>query len=716
MNKNIIKSLRRTLLFTVVAAVSIGFTACSEDTFVTQNATIPANGYKVVIPSNMSGGDTRAISYNSVTGGYNETFELTDRIQVYKKKLKSWSDNYLNPNAEGKSSNLIGQLNFNSSNIAVDDELMLFYKNKDFFYNIDFSSNTTLADYSLATVKITSINDGVITTSTAYFKNLQSVYKINFTGLGSALKIKKMIIQSEKNKLVSYYYPNNIFGLYDSFGSVNYIYQEGGTDQHELTFLLRFANNPDMQNTSGDVIIFRALGSDGHYYSGTKTVTNDLENCKFYQANVAMTDAGLAMTLTNTTTGQLVELGQGNTINSKDAAYSLANSGYENSFEWYGGENALTLKNVSLNTSNNAFWIVTDNDNIDGTKNHYLILDGLNTLGCSNGNYSPDAIAVRANSSLRISATSADSKLNITNCGFGLDENSTATIESGEVYVGGYLNMWANSTLNVEGGVLTVNGGVMVGNGSSCVISKGGKVRFSNSIYVQDGFIKAADNYALIISKDGDYSVYTVVEDDGSGIAKSIVVTPATATLYYDSYDFSGIDLNVSVYPENTKNKSVTWKTKDPNVVVVDENGNVRATGVGVTTVTATTNDGSNLSSECVVTVKPLGGIWYENHEVSMTPESLPFINPLTIKGKGITNVVYSSSNESVAKVNTSTGEVTIVAGATAGQTVEITATATVTEDSEYLYPEYHQSDSYTITLLSSAGQGNRNNYTPGSW
>lgn len=683
MNKNIIKSLRRTLLFNViVAAVFIGFTACSEDTFVTQNATIPANGYQVVIPSNMERGDTRAISYNSSTGGYDETFETSDCIYVYNKKLKKFSDNYLKPDAAGKSANLVGQLNFYSSNVAVGDELMLYYKDTDFFYNRDFSSKPDLADFSLATVTITAIEDGVIKTSTAYFKNLQSVYKINFTGLGSALKIKKMIIQSEKNKLVSNYYPNNIFGLYDSFGSVNYIYQEGGTDQHELTFLLRFANNPDMQNTSGDVIIFRALSSDGHYYSGTKTVTSDLENGKYYHADVALADNGLAMTLTNTTTGQPVELREWNEINTKGASYVATNTGFNTSIDWSGGNNSLTLKNLSLYNGE----IMTSYEESEEALMHYLVLDGVNILN-SNG----ATIYLRQNASLIISALSGG-KLNIEG-NIQLSDNSTMTVESGEVSVMNYI--WTSDN-------------------SKIVISKDGKLRVPN--HINTSFIKAADNYALIVSQDGDYSVYTVVEDDGSGIAKSIVVTPATATLYYSSEDRSGIDLNVSVYPENTTNKSVTWKTKDPNVVVVDENGNVRATGVGVTTVTATTNDGSNLSSECVVTVKPLGGIWYENHEVSMTPESLPFINPLTIKGKGITNVVYSSSNESVAKVNASTGEVTIVAGATAGQTVEITATATVTEDSEYFYPEYRQSDSYIVTLLPSTAQGNRNNYTPGSW
>ena len=74
MNNNIIKSLRRTLLCTVAAAaVTIGFTACADEAFTTQNTTAPANGYQVIIPSNMGGGDTRAIAYNSETGGYDET-------------------------------------------------------------------------------------------------------------------------------------------------------------------------------------------------------------------------------------------------------------------------------------------------------------------------------------------------------------------------------------------------------------------------------------------------------------------------------------------------------------------------------------------------------------------------------------------------------------------------------------------------------------------
>ena len=145
---------------------------------------------------------------------------------------------------------------------------------------------------------IMSIDGGVIKTEPSSFWNPQSIYKINFKGIGSDVKIKKVTISSEQYKLVNGYNPTNI-DYPNSFGSVNYIYADKGTDQRELTFMLRFADDPysDGESTSGDVISFVALGSDGQYYKGTKSVTTKLENGKYYQAEVAMEDAGLAMTL-----------------------------------------------------------------------------------------------------------------------------------------------------------------------------------------------------------------------------------------------------------------------------------------------------------------------------------------------------------------------------------------------------------------------------------
>ena len=364
---------------------------------------------------------------------------------------------------------------------------------------------------------------------------------------------------------------------------------------------------------------------------------------------------------------------------------------------------------------NEGFRLFPDKSDPDNTKNHYLVLEGENTLYCFDND---QGFNVLDGSSLYVSAKSAEGMLNITQGVIRLN-NATMTLESGEITVNGYIEMYDNSTIKVEGGVLTAN--TLYGGNSSCIISKGGKLRIAKNGYIEEGLIKAAEGYVLVVSDDGEYWAYTAIEDDHTGLAKSIVVMPGAVTLISD---WGGEELRAYVYPETTKDQSVTWKTSNPDVVEVYGEGKIRATGVGVATVTATTNDGTNLSAECSVTVRPVGGIQYQNQEVSMTPESQPFTNPLTKAGK-ITSITYSSSDTnvatvnastSVATVNASTGEVTITSGATAGQTVTITASATIEEDGVYFYPEYYRTASYTVKLVPVTSQGGRNDYTPGSW
>ena len=736
MNKDMMKSLRQAMLSTAAAAlVSIGFTACSEDTFVTQNTTAPVDGsYQVCIPASKSGAGTRAIAYNSETGGYDATFEMTDKIIVYNVTQKAESSKLteggwtqlttLSPDANGKSANLIGELGFSrwddetGTRVAITpakgDELMLLYNNIN-YGNWEFGysnwSGEIIPDYAIAKVTIESINDGVIKTSAASFENPQSAYRINFTGIGSGVKIKKVTIESEQRKLVNYYDPLNIEWP-NYFGSVNYSYEGEGTDQQELTFMLRFANRPDYETSeSGDVITFRAVGSDGHYYVGTKTVENELVEGLYYLADVAMADAGLAMTLTNDATEEKTIVDSWVQIFSSEAPYTLENTGFGQDFEWYGGQNSLTFKNIYLNTQAEGFRLFSGDD--DDTKNHNLVLEGENTLYCYD-DY--QGIKVWDNCSLYISAKSEGGKLNITKGRLYLS-NATTTIKSGEITVNGEVAFSNNSILKVEGGVLSTKRFDSWGGENSCIISKGAKLRIANDGYIPEGLIKAAEGYVLTVSQEGEYLVYTAIEDDGSGLAKSIVVSPATATLFYSSSNRQGIDLRAYVYPETATDKSVTWTTSNPDVVQVDEYGWAYSTGVGTATVTATTNDGSNLSAKCEITVKPLGGIWYEyeNREVNVTPDSKPFIHPLVQEGN-ITSITYTSSDTSIATVNASTGEVTIAAGATVGQSVTITATATVEEDGKYICPEWRREASYTVKLVPSTGQGVHEGYTPASW
>ena len=736
MNNNIIKSLRRTLFCTVAAAaVTIGFTACADEMFETQNVTAPANGngYKISIAANIGSGDTRAVAYNSETGGYDATFETSDGIFVYNITKNANGQKDLTPDANGKKVNLVGELSFwawdSESQASVEivpevgDELILYYKcGRSINYNYLYGE--IIHDYALAKVTIESINDGVIKTSAATFAHPQSLYKIKFTGIASDKNIKNVIIQSKYNKLVSEYHPYYVTsdgqqGFYEFFNQINYSYGQEGTKQHELIFSLRFSNNKNSEGPSGDEISFVALGSDGHYYKGAKSVTTDLENGKYYQAEVAMADAGKVMTLTNNKTEEVVVLDSYTRISSNEAPYTLENTGYDLEFSWFGGAESLTLKNISLNSRSNSIRVYSDEQDIENTKSHHLILDGVNTMNCADVNYAPNAIVVRDNCSLNISAKSADGKLNMTNCGLGLSgNNSVTTIESGEISVSD-LSMWENSTLNIEGGVLTVNRWINGSGSSSCIISKGGKLRIAKNSYISEGLIKAADGYVLVVSDDGEYWVFTAIKDDGSDQAQGILMMPSTATIGYNPSMNQYLDLRAYVYPEMTTDKSITWTTSDPNVVQIgysyNNYANIYSTGVGTATVTATINGDTNLSAKCEITVKPFGGIWYENYEVSVTPESAPFTNPLKQAGK-ITSITYTSSDTSVATVNASTGEVTIKSGATTGQTVTITATATVEDDGEYIYWEDRKTASYTVKLAPATGQGEHEDYTPASW
>ncbi len=82
-------------------------------------------------------------------------------------------------------------------------------------------------------------------------------------------------------------------------------------------------------------------------------------------------------------------------------------------------------------------------------------------------------------------------------------------------------------------------------------------------------------------------------------IAKSITLDKTELVLIKGRTD----RLTPVILPNNTTDKSVTWTSTDDNVVTVDDDGNIEAIGEGTAEVTATTNDGSNLSATCKVTV-----------------------------------------------------------------------------------------------------------------
>ena len=138
-----------------------------------------------------------------------------------------------------------------------------------------------------------------------------------------------------------------------------------------------------------------------------------------------------------------------------------------------------------------------DYDDPDKSKVHRLVLVGENTLSVGGQHTS---LTVQDGSSLIISGTGQLTLIAPNSPAFGLWDNAKVTIESGEVIVDGKLG---------------------VGENSSCVIAKDGKLRALTSIStdeyyysLQTGGIKAASGYVLVTEQDGDYTVFTVKEAD----------------------------------------------------------------------------------------------------------------------------------------------------------------------------------------------------------
>ena len=91
----------------------------------------------------------------------------------------------------------------------------------------------------------------------------------------------------------------------------------------------------------------------------------------------------------------------------------------------------------------------------------------------------------------------------------------------------------------------------------------------------------------------------SIVEMKDNFIATSIELNETSAELT----EGETLQLTATVLPEEATDKTVTWTSCDEAVATVDSTGLVTAIAPGETTITATTNDGSDLSASCVVTV-----------------------------------------------------------------------------------------------------------------
>lgn len=157
-------------------------------------------------------------------------------------------------------------------------------------------------------------------------------------------------------------------------------------------------------------------------------------------------------------------------------------------------------------------------------------------------------------------------------------------------------------------------------------------------------------------------------------ITITVVPTPAASiTLNEPSITFKAtetVQLEATILPVTTTDKTVTWNSSDESVATVDATGQVTAVAVGTATVTATCG---SVSATCPVTVvpTPAASLTIDKTEAALFPGEIvkltAMILPETTTDK---TVIWTSSNVSVATVAANG----IVKAETAGHTT-VTAT-----------------------------------------
>lgn len=156
-------------------------------------------------------------------------------------------------------------------------------------------------------------------------------------------------------------------------------------------------------------------------------------------------------------------------------------------------------------------------------------------------------------------------------------------------------------------------------------------------------------------------AVITVTTEDGNFSASCF------ATVSEEIHPVLGVSLNkttlelnkgesetllATVYPENATNKNVTWESDHPDIVSVNNSGEVKAVGGGFTRVMVITDDGS-WTAICNISVSvPVTGVTLDKVEASMKVGEQLQLNATIAPGDATNkNCVWESSNQSLAIV-----------------------------------------------------------------
>lgn len=202
------------------------------------------------------------------------------------------------------------------------------------------------------------------------------------------------------------------------------------------------------------------------------------------------------------------------------------------------------------------------------------------------------------------------------------------------------------------------------------------KISWSSS----DENIATVDQNGNVTAVLGGDVIITVQSEDGTNIKKEFPIHinrhPEEIELNYEEYSLyvdETVQLKVNIYPEDTTNKDVIWKSYNESVVSVNEEGQVKAVGVGEAKIEVTTVDGG-LKKSCIINVHlPVEGIKlnYEEFTLKGIGQEVQLEAIIMPENAFNKNVIWESTNPTVAMVD-ETGRVRAVGE---GETIVVAVT-----------------------------------------
>ncbi|MDE5828965.1 MAG: Ig-like domain-containing protein [Duncaniella sp.] len=185
--------------------------------------------------------------------------------------------------------------------------------------------------------------------------------------------------------------------------------------------------------------------------------------------------------------------------------------------------------------------------------------------------------------------------------------------------------------------------------------------------------VATVDEEGVVTAVAVGEAIITVTAHNGISASCVVTVKPIVAediTLNHTSLELIEGDteiLTVTVAPENTTDKTVTWISSDNEVATVDDNGRVTAIAEGTSIITAACGE---VKAECTVTVVKkiieAEGITLSSDSEELTVgESVELTVTVTPDDTNDKTVTWISSNDEIATVDDN-GKVTAVSEGTA--------------------------------------------------